>query len=408
MKASIRTLVCTRILPLLVINLAILIGWLANQPIPEGTLFTFVYTIGKGYVPPAISGGFSKSPVPPVPEDFQSVLTATAAEESKYITLTGTGDKMPQQGLGMCCRYTAYDAESVRRTVLWYLLLGGRHIDTADIYQNHEWIGEALQYAIQNYGIKRKDIFITTKVWPRLYGYNSTLTSIERMKKELKLDYLDLVLMHAPSENFDFFGKLVSKNKLGDCKHQKLDTQTCRYETWKAMSMAKSKGYIRNAGVSNFNKRQLSELNNMEYKNVDKEVMAKVPVAPIATNQFQYNPWVPQFLHETFDYCQENNIAVTAWSSLAGTMMQGAEAFTIQTLTGISKKYNKSVAQVLLRWACQKGILVIPGTGNPKHMKENLDIYNFVLSNTEIDQIDDLRKDEQLVQKFGFIPENDS
>jgi len=127
-------LLCTRLLPLVVVAIAVLLGWLNTFPIPEGTLFTMVYPALKGYVPPVLSGGFRETPVPPLDD----ASTTVESYKGSFVDLpvgqeatSVSNNKMPQQGIGMCCRYTAYDPESVRRTILWYLKLGGRHIDTA-------------------------------------------------------------------------------------------------------------------------------------------------------------------------------------------------------------------------------------------------------------------------------------
>merc|ERR1719443_1391981 len=107
------------------------------------------------------------------------------------------GDRMPANGLGMCCRPTAYDPVSVHRTVLWYLLQGGRHIDTASVYMNHEAVGQGIKDAMAR-GVPRKEIFLVTKVFPDHFGYQESIQRTEEMVKELGADYIDLVLIHAP------------------------------------------------------------------------------------------------------------------------------------------------------------------------------------------------------------------
>ena len=127
--------------------------------------------------------------------------------------------------------------------------------------------------------------------------------------------------------------------------------------------------------------------------------ISNLDLAPIAANQFQYNPWVPDWQQETFDYCQKNNIPVTAYSSL-GAMMQSAKAFTVDTLKDIAKTHDKSVAQILLRWALQMNAIIIPGTGNPKHMEENLSVYGFELSKDEMELINSLKNDPKAKEFF--------
>jgi diketogulonate reductase-like aldo/keto reductase len=421
------------LVPTLVLAVAIFIGWLNTFPIPEGAVFSMVYPIMKGFVPPAISGGYKECPVVPLLEGDKTleprpaketfvilpgyvpppVVEPPAAQEEAEEESTGeesTGEKatdeattpeeipvdpslaqyqIPQQGIGMCCRYTAYDAESVRRTILWYLKVGGRHIDTADLYLNHQWIGQALQIAIQDYGIPREEIWVTTKLWPRAYGTNTTLEAIPRMLKELQLDYLDLVLMHAPAAP-----TLVLGQQQSDCAKEKLSPKECRQETWKALSTFTESGVVRHIGVSNFNIRQLKEL--MELENV----------APIANNQFQYNPWVSDAVHETFDFCQKEGISVTAWGSFMGSSMQHMEAFSAETLQKIAQAHDTTVPQVLLKWGMQRGAIVIPGTANPKHMRENLKAFDIELTEEEVKEIDSLRTDESAKKFFHSIQDD--
>ena len=111
-------------------------------------------------------------------------------DNEMFLDLPG-GFKMPQEGLGMCCRATAYDDVLVYRSVLWYLLLGGRHIDGAHLYLNHKAIGEALAEAIRR-GVKREEIFVTTKIFPTQFGYESSLEMVNKYVEELGLDYIDL------------------------------------------------------------------------------------------------------------------------------------------------------------------------------------------------------------------------
>ena len=145
--------------------IACLIGFFASAPIPEGRLFaTLIPLVGGGYLPATIVGDewwASRTPVPPVP----STMSA-AARPSNEVMLAlpgGGGDRMPALGLGLCCRPTAYDMHSVSRSVLWFLLKGGRHLDTAHLYLNHKAVGEGIRQAIAR-GVPRDEIFLTTKI----------------------------------------------------------------------------------------------------------------------------------------------------------------------------------------------------------------------------------------------------
>jgi len=328
-----------------------------------------------GHLPPTIFGhGHMKGSIGPVPDDMKP---QPRPANEMFLPLPG-GYQLPQNGLGMCCRYSAYDDVLVRRTVFWYLMLGGRHIDGAHLYLNHHAIGQGIQDAMER-GVPREEIFVTTKIFPYSYGYNTTKTVVPTYLEELGLQYIDLVLMHFPKA-FPLMTNECTKNGLSHAE--------CRAETWKALAELRKQGVMRNIGVSNFGIHHLKEFEALD-------------IAPIAVNQFQFNPWSPDYAVETFEYCQKKGIAVTAYYSLGGAF-QHAQARTVDTLNNLASKYNKTVAQVLLRWAIQSNAVVIPGTGNPKHMQENLDVYSFELSGTDLHAIEALRSDEE-AKKFFYV-----
>eukprot|EP00943_MAST-04B_sp_MAST-4B-sp1_P002705 g2705.t1 len=331
----------------------------------------------KGIPPATIFGKYFTPLTAPVPAEM---VPKPTPEGEIFLELPG-GFKMPANGLGMCCRPSAYDEETVYRTVLWYLLLGGRHIDTADLYLNHKGVGRGIAAAISR-GVKRSDIFVTTKIPVRFYGLENSQKNVARYLKELGLEYIDLVLLHFPKLPIPILSR-------GECGEKDLSDAECRVETWKGLSKVRANGMVRNIGVSNFDQGQMEEITNLN-------------LAPIANNQFQYNPWVPDWQEATFQYCQENNIAVTAYSSL-GSFMQKAKAFsTIQSLNDIATAHGRTVAQILLRWALQKNAIVIPGTGNPKHMEENLSVYDFKLTTADMEKIHSLRNDP-VAKEFFYM-----
>ncbi|CAK9066417.1 unnamed protein product [Durusdinium trenchii] len=272
-------------------------------------------------------------------------------------TLTlASGAKMPAIGIGMCCRPTAYHQESVYNTILWYLLQGGRHIDTAEIYGNHVAIGQALKEAAKR-GVPREEVFLVTKVWPEDFGYDSTVHAVERMLQDLGVDYIDVVLMHAPRKLAPllvwhmYMEGSVDEFYNHGCKNH----VACRRNTWKAMSELKDQGKIRDLGVSNFQIDQMKELQALK-------------LAPISVHQFQYHPWLPEFQQKVVEFCHANKIAITAYNSLGG-FKDKDKALVIEGLKAVGKKHSRSTGQVLLRWALEKNVSVIPGTGNPKHIK---------------------------------------
>lgn len=361
-------------MPAIIIFLALIIGWFAKHDRPLGLFFATLIPLLKGIPPPSIVGHGKMKGTPPVPPT-QSIEERPAKE--LFLTLPGTNDRMPQAGLGMCCRPTAYDDVLVQRTVTWYLLLGGRHIDGAHLYLNHEAIGRGIQDAMAR-GVAREEIFVTTKVFPSHFGYNTTLNTVKQFPSELGLDYIDLVLMHGPS-TFPLFSN--------ECTKRGVNATDCRHETWKALSELRDEGIVRNIGVSNFAVEHLKDIQELH-------------LAPIANNQIQYSPFSPASTHETVDYCHQHNITITAYSPLGG--LEHSKATTVDILQTMAAKYNKSVAQIMLRWALQRNTAVIPGTGNPNHMRQNLAIYEFELSEEDMGVISSLR-DSTDAKKFMHI-----
>ena len=173
-----------------------------------------------------------------------------------------------------------------------------------------------------------------------------------------------------------------------DCQRRKISPTACRQETFRALSELQESKVVRNVGVSNFAVQHLQELKGEGF-------------APIANNQIQYSPFTDVSVQETFAYCAQHNITVTAYSPLGGLMDQD-KAFAYGVLQTLAIKYDRPVAQIMLRWAMQCGAAVIPGTGNPQHMRENLDIFNFELTADDIATIDGL-KHHEIAKKFTAI-----
>jgi len=183
------------------------------------------------------------------------------------------GGRMPLSGMGLCCRASA-QGDAVRQGVLDYLLLGGRHLDDAMLYSNHREVGLGIRQAM-DLGVPREEVFFVTKIWPSDFGFERTLSWVDRMLSELGLPYVDLVLLHSP--------------KVGeglDCG----SPRNCRQETWLALSRAHAKGQIRQLGVSNFGPRQMEEL-------------LALGGLPVTANQLEYHPWVPKVHRDTVEWC---------------------------------------------------------------------------------------------------------
>ena len=367
MLRSIARCICYPVL-LLVALVALLIAFCCTTPIPEGTFYATLIPLIQGQPPQTIFGSLVQPSTPPVPADM---MPKPRPKHELFLKLPGTGDQMPANGLGMCCRSSAYVEESVRRTVLWYLLQGGRHIDTAMLYLNHKPIGRAIEEAVAR-GVPRSEIFLVTKLPDRAYakGKETIDLLLSEFLKELRVDYLDLVILHSP----------IGVIPIG---HTCTNWSQCRITAWKALAAAKARGVVRNIGVSNFDVPQLEEI----------AALPETRDAPIASNQFQLSPFAPSFAFETARWCQAHNVSVVAHSPLSG--VQRGKAVAHETIKGIAARHAslRSPTQVLLKWALQKGYCVIPGSGNPEHQRSNLAIYDAKLSDADMAALDDLRDD---------------
>lgn len=270
-------------------------------------------------------------------ELFGAFNSDPAKKSIKNITLNN-GIKMPVLGFG-----TLYlNGDVGEKCVADAISLGYRLIDTAKVYNNEEAVGAGIRLS----GIKRKELFVTSKLWVDDSGYENAKKAFETSLKKLGLDYLDLYLIHRPR---------------GDVKG-----------SWKAMEELYKEGRIRAIGVSNFEPGQINDL------------MANAAVKP-AVNQIETHAFFQQ--PKALEFLKQNNVQMEAWSPFA----QGRNGlFTNETLAAIGKKHNKTNAQVSLRWHYQRGIVAIPRTSQKTHMAENLDIFDFELDEMEMKAISPL------------------
>ena len=255
------------------------------------------------------------------------------------------GYKIPCIGFGT---WQTPDGETAVNAVKEAIKLGYKHIDTAAIYGNEKSIGKAIKES----GINREELFITSKVWNKERGYKTTLKAFEKTLNDLSLDYLDLYLIHWPA----------SVNQFKDWDNINL-------ETWKAMTELYKAGKIKSIGVSNFMPHHLKSLMETEIKPM--------------VNQIEFHVGFMQ--EETFKYCNDNNILIEAWSPLGtGKMLDN------ETLKEIANKYNKSIAQLCIRWCLQNNTLPLPKSVTPSRIKENTEIFNFVISGEDMKKINSM------------------
>ncbi|MCT3133015.1 aldo/keto reductase [Lactococcus lactis] len=234
--------------------------------------------------------------------------------------------------------------EQTKQTVLDAIEVGYRHIDTAQSYFNEEEVGDAIAETI----VPREDLFITTKVWLSNYGYENTKTSIKISLEKMKLDYLDLVLLHQPFG--DVFG------------------------SYKALVDLKKEDKIRAIGVSNFNELRLAD------------IIAFQDTVP-QINQIEINPF-HQREEDLQNALSRGNVQLEAWAPFA----EGKNGiFKNEILLAVGKKYGKSPAQVILRWLYERGIVSLAKSVKKDRMKQNIDIFNFSLTSEDKEQIGTLQ-----------------
>ena len=246
------------------------------------------------------------------------------------------GVEMPILGFGV---FQVTDLEECEKSVLDAINVGYRSIDTAASYGNEDAVGKAIKKSM----VPREELFITTKVWIQSNGYEGTKKAFEKSMQQLQLDYLDLYLMHQP---------------LGDV-----------YGTWRAMQDLYEEGRVKAIGVSNFHPDRLIDLI------VHNEIIP-------AVNQVETHPFYQQI--DSQQFMVENNVQIESW----GPFAEGRNnLFQNELLSAIGKKYNKTIAQVVLRWLTQRGVVAIPKSVRKERMEENFNVFDFELSPEEMEII---------------------
>ena len=247
------------------------------------------------------------------------------------------------------------DGDDTIKAVTDAIACGYRHIDTAQLYGNEGGVGKGIIAS----GVPREELFITTKLKNDAQGYDSTLKAFEESLKLLKLDYLDMFLIHWPIP-----------------VKYKENWQEVSRETWKAMERLYEEKLVRAIGLSNFLPHHI------------KNLAVTANVAP-CIDQLEIHPYYPQ--QEAADYCRKEKIQVQAWSPLGhGSVLED------ETLKKIGEKYGKTIAQVSLRWELQQDILPVPKSLNPGRMKQNTEVFDFSLTKEEVELITNLGNDRRM------------
>lgn len=260
------------------------------------------------------------------------------------------GRMIPMLGYGT---WQIPDGKEVEDCVFTALQNGYRLIDTAKIYENEKGVGNAIRKAVAS-GILREEIFVTTKLWNS--DHDNVENAFNESLNKLGLDYIDLYLIHWP-----VIGKRIA--------------------TWKIFEKLLETGKVKSIGVSNFTIAQLEEL------------MKNSKIVP-AVNQVEFSPWLYQ--KELLDFCNKNKIVLEAYSPLTRGRMLGDS-----TLGYIAKKYKKSPAQIIIRWCLQHNIVLIPKSTDPVKIKENANVFDFEINDSDMKILDSMNQD----MRFCWNPE---
>lgn len=277
------------------------------------------------------------------------------------------GVLMPRFGLGT---FLQGSDEVCRQSCLTALQAGYRHIDTAHAYDDERGVGQAVKES----GVPRSEVWITSKIWPSEYGEGKTAEAIDKMLKRLDTDYIDLLYVHQPVG--DFVG------------------------AWRDMERAVEAGKVRALGISNFDAND----------SVFNLIMSEARIKP-AVLQIECHPYAQRL--DIREKAKDNGIQVECWFPLGGAMSNGA-LLKDPTIMKIAEAHGKSAAQVILRWHIQEGFSVIPGATNPDYIKENIQIFDFELTDEEMQAMRSLNKEQRFfnvtyeqVQQFGMSPMKD-
>jgi len=289
-----------------------------------------------------------------------------------------SGHSIPQLGLGTWLSKPGEVGEAVKMA----LEIGYRHIDCAMSYGNQEEIGNVFSSAFGGGKIKREDVFVTSKIWNTFHTYEKATAAIDIMLKELQIPYLDLCLIHWPQGYLEDNG-LFPKDANGKI----INANTDYLDTWKAMENAVEAGKVRSIGVSNFNVKQIQRI--FEHGTIKPAVL-----------QIEAHPYFSQ--SNLLQFCKKHGVIVTAFSPLANNAhmfrKEGQPNLLEEKIVlDIAGKHKKAPAQVVLRWAVQRGTVAIPKSTRLVRLEENFQVYDFQLSAADVSSIDGLDRNWRIL-----------
>ncbi|CRL00278.1 CLUMA_CG013551, isoform A [Clunio marinus] len=286
-----------------------------------------------------------------------------------FVTLKN-GQKIPALGLGTWKSPPGQVEQAVKDAID----VGYRHIDCAFVYGNENEVGNAISEKIADGKVKREELFLTSKLWNTFHNPKDVKPALEKTLKNLKTDYLDLYLIHWPMGYKEAGDDLFPKNENGELLFSNDDY----VDTWKAMENLVDSGLIKSIGLSNFNSKQI-------------ERVLEIARIPPVMNQVECHPYLTQ--KKLMELCRSKGIHITAYSPLGSPDRPWAkpgdtELMQDPKLLEISKKYNKSAAQILIKYQLQRGNIVIPKSVTKSRIMSNFDVFNFELNDGDIAAID--------------------
>jgi aldehyde reductase len=285
-----------------------------------------------------------------------------------------SGYNMPVLGLGT---YQADKKGEVKQAVIEAIEAGYRHIDGARVYENEKEVGAGIKAKIDDGTVKREDLFVVSKLWDTYHRPERVLTGIKKTLEDLKLEYLDLYLMHwpmalKPTDDDDLFPKDAQGNFL-------VDNEVDFVDTWKQMEELVRLGLTKSIGISNFNSKQI-------------ERILENATIPPAVIQVEVHPYLPQ--KKLLEFCKKKGIKVTAYSPFGNPVLSKLETKLLEEpkLLELGKKYGKGANHIILKWLLQRELITTPKSVTKSRIIDNFNVFDFTLTDEEMKEIESLDK----------------